>query len=118
MGGQLPTRGIPLTVEEDFGGVNQILGNTLLPPGVVRWSFGLIDTVQKHLRRLGGCLPLMDSSCSSCSSFSIISIGQLSFQSIEGVILHQSSGRMFVPCDDILISSAYLVDGVSEYGIG
>jgi hypothetical protein len=97
---------------ERFEGVNQAFKDLVLPPGGVRWSYGLIDD-EDVLTRVGGklCLP------SSMKPFTqVIDLHHLRFEDDEFVLVHHSSSRELFDTED-LDADTESPDGILEYGV-
>ena len=109
MAGQLPSKGRKIVID-DFHGIIQVYDETLLRNGIVKQCYGLIDTEQSKLMRIGGKLPLLN--CST-SSGSFISMQQLHFASSAYIVTHHPTKRMLRDYD----LSEEEKDGIDEYGL-
>lgn len=110
MAGQLPSKGKKIVID-DFQGVVQTYDETLLPDGVVGWQCGLIDE-RGNLKRLGGKLPLLNTSTSNCKA--IYSMEQLIFASTSYLVIHHPGSRELVEDYDAFVETS---DGIDEFGI-
>ena len=104
----------PLVIEE-FDGVIQTFDDAVTRLGGVKWAYGLIDTEDRTMMRLGGCFPL---ACSNTTGGSVIGLCQLHFHSCEALIEHRSSRRFWIDSADITPCSSAPVTGVQEFGMG
>ena len=109
---QRPYQGRKIVVE-DFKGVNQAYDTTLLPLSLVPWSYGVIDNEGGHLQRLGGKMPLEDT---SRPKESIISMAQLHFTHSSMIVIHSTSNRELVDGIDVLSDSG-ASDGIDEFAV-
>lgn len=100
-------------IVEDFKGVTQAYDATLLPHSLVPWCYGAIDNEKGHLQRLGGKMPLVDT---SRPKESIISMAQLHFTHSSMIVIHSTSNRELVDGIDILSDSG-APDGIDEFAV-
>ena len=106
-----PSKGEKEVIEE-FQGIIDSFDDAVTLAGSVTHSFGLINTIERRLIKLGGCLPL----ASSCSSMgSVISLSQLTFETLDAIIVHADS-RLLVPGID-LAPYAGTFGGIMEFGM-
>lgn len=108
-----PSEGSKVIIEE-FEGIIQSFDDVITSPGAVRHCFGVTNTVEKKLVKLGGCL-MLSSSCSSMGA--VISISQLEYEDEEKLVLLSGSQRQLMPCSDIY-PHADSVSGTEEFGMG
>lgn len=104
----------PLVIEE-FDGVIQTFDDAVTRHGGARWVYGLIDSEERKLRRIGGCVPLVSS---NTTGGSVIDLHQLHFQSCGALIEHRCSNRFWIDVADITPCSTGSVTGVQEFGVG
>lgn len=101
-------------VIEEFGGIIQSYDDAITLAGVVRHCFGVFDTVERKLVKLGGCLLL----ASSCSSFgSVISMAQIEYEEERKLVIHTGSYRQLISCTDLYPHASSQHD-VMEFGMG
>ena len=99
---------------DKFIGINQVIGDPIIPPGAARHVYGLYAEGDS-LQRIGGKMCLHSSMKTQAQ---VMGITHVRFSAgREFVLIHHSTSRDLYDTDDLDTETETVV-GIDEYGIG